>query len=138
MLIMSNRWTPSGVLSCDNPVYSSTDLEEIEEKLKEFFESGNGGPIMLPKGYKWQQISPPQSLGYEEYITNIAKQIAQVFNVPPLIIGIVNNNHHLSYDSAWKLFESTTVTPLSNKFASALTNWLSPTLDYQINPTKPD
>jgi HK97 family phage portal protein len=55
-----------------------------------------------------------------------AREIALALGVPPMLLGIPGDNTYSNYQEATRTFWRSTVLPLVNRTAKALSAWLSP------------
>ena len=69
------------------------------------------------------QCSPPEARH------TAAREIALALGVPPMLLGIPGDNTYSNMAEAQRIFWRTTVVPLVQRTATALSNWLQPAFD---------
>jgi HK97 family phage portal protein len=101
-----NGSRPSGYLYAEKPLRPQ-EREEIEKKwFAKFGGSRNQGKVpVLSGGLKWQQLSiPPADAQYIETRNFQAADIARIFRVPAVLIGLADKTS--TYASAEAFFQS--------------------------------
>jgi len=129
--LLDNSARPSGAL-----VYTSRDgnlTAEQYERLKAELEQGfqgaarAGRPLLLEGGLDWKSMSlTPRDMDFLEAKHVAAREIALALGVPPMLLGIPGDNTYSNYQEATRTFWRSTVLPLTNRAAKALSAWLSP------------
>jgi HK97 family phage portal protein len=129
--LLDNSARPSGAL-----VYTARDgnlttdqYERLKSELEQGFQgSPNAGrPLLLEGGLDWKSMSlSPNDMDFTEARHNAAREIALALGVPPMLLGIPGDNTYSNLQEATRIFWRTTVLPLAERVATALTNWLSP------------
>ena len=71
----------------------------------------------------------PKDMDFTEARQNAAREIALTLGVPPMLLGIPGDNTFSNYQEANRTFWRVTVLPLIDRFARALTTWLTPAYD---------
>lgn len=135
LALLKNSATPSGVLQVriDESNPRGTLTQEQFDRLKETFDDEytgvlNGGkPLLLEGGLEWKSIGlAPQQLDMMESRNATARDIAQAFDVPPLLLGLPGDNTFANYKEARLAFYEDNVLPLMNMVRDELNNWLVP------------
>lgn len=133
--LLKNSATPSGVLEVrvddSNPRGSLTD--EQYSRLKEFLDdeySGSlnaGRPMLLEGGLSWKAVGmTPKQLDMLENKNATSRDIAQAFDVPPLLLGLPGDNTFANYKEARAAFYEDTILPAGDELRDELNNWLVP------------
>ena len=127
--LLDNSARPSGAL-----VYTSRDgnlsaeqYERLKSELETSFQgSANAGrPLLLEGGLDWKSMSlSPKDMDYIEARHTAAREIALALGVPPMLLGIPGDNTYSNMAEAQRIFWRTTVLPLVERIAKALSGWL--------------
>jgi HK97 family phage portal protein len=129
--LLDNSARPSGAL-----VYTARDgnlTVEQYDRLKAELEQGfqgaarAGRPLLLEGGLDWKSMSlSPRDMDFIEAKHVAAREIALALGVPPMLLGIPGDNTYSNYQEATRSFWRSTVLPLVNRTAKALSTWLAP------------
>src|SRR5262245_19927398 len=68
----------------------------------------------------------PKDMDFIEAKHVAAREIALALGVPPMLLGIPGDNTYSNYQEATRSFWRSTVLPLVNRTAKALSTWLGP------------
>jgi HK97 family phage portal protein len=88
--------------------------------------SNSGKPLILEGGLKWQETNNAER--FEKFIElkdSSARDIAVAFNVPPQLLGLNGDNTYSNMQEARLALWEENIMPLLDKYADALSNWLS-------------
>ena len=88
--------------------------------------TNNAGRVMILEGdFEWKDLSKsPKDLDFFLGKNISAREIAQVFGIPPMLIGIQGDSTFSNYREArYHLWEDT-ILPILNQFISAFNKWL--------------
>src|SRR5262249_20398286 len=117
-------------------VYTARDgnlTVEQYDRLKAELEHGfqgaarAGRPLLLEGGLDWKSMSlSPRDMDFIEAKHVAAREIALALGVPPMLLGIPGDNTYSNYQEATRSFWRSTVLPLVNRTAKALSIWLAP------------
>ncbi|WP_199261693.1 phage portal protein [Paracoccus binzhouensis] len=92
-----------------------------------------GRPMLLEGGLDWKPMGfSPADMEFHETKLAAAREIAQAFGVPPMLIGIPGEATYANYAEAHRAFYRLTVLPLVARVASAVAWWLSEHLGAEI------
>ncbi len=140
--LLDNSARPSGAL-----VYTSRDgnlTTEQYERLKSELEQGfqgtvnAGRPLLLEGGLDWKSMSlSPKDMDFLEAKNAAAREIALALGVPPMLLGIPGDNTYANMAEATRGFWRQTVIPLVGRTSKALSRWLAPAWDPDIE-LRPD
>ena len=129
--LLDNSARPSGAL-----VYTSRDgnlspeqFERLKSELEQNFQGAAhaGRPLLLEGGLDWKSMSlTPKDMDFIEAKHVAAREIALAIGVPPMLLAIPGDNTYSNYQEASRTFWRTTVLPLVNRTAKALSAWLAP------------
>ncbi|MDA9163553.1 phage portal protein [Rickettsiaceae bacterium] len=128
--LLKNAARPSGALIFQDGNGYLTD-EQFERLQQQFYDnfsgsSNSGKPLILEGGLKWQETSNAER--FEKFIElkdSSARDIAIAFNVPPQLLGINGDNTYSNMQEARLALWEENIIPLLDKYADALSNWLS-------------
>ena len=128
--LLKNAIRPSGALVFQDGSGYLTD-EQFERLQQQFYDnfsgaSNSGKPLVLEGGLKWQETSNAER--FEKFIElkdSSARDIAIAFNVPPQLLGINGDNTYSNMQEARLALWEENIIPLLDKYADALSNWLS-------------
>lgn len=139
LALLQNGGRPSGALivnkgnrSQGNGVLTPEQREELRQDLRDLMEGErNAGRVMILEGdFAWQEMGlSPKNLDFIEGKNLSAREIAQAFNVPPLLVGIPGESTFANYKEArFHLWEDT-ILPLLDYLVDELNAWLCPQFD---------
>lgn len=127
--ILQNGGRPSGCLMVKSGGENLTDQqrEQLKQGLRNSY-SGmkNAGKIMVLEGdFDWKEIGKtPKDLDFFAGKNISAREIAQAFGIPPMLIGIQGDSTFANYREArYHLWEDT-ILPLVMRFINELNRWL--------------
>ena len=140
--LLDNSARPSGAL-----VYTSRDgnlTTEQYERLKAELEQGfqgaanAGRPLLLEGGLDWKAMSlSPKDMDFLEAKNAAAREIALAVGVPPMLLGIPGDNTYANMAEATRGFWRQTIIPLVGRTSKALSRWLAPAWDADLE-LRPD
>lgn len=141
--LLQNAAVPSGAL-----ISSQRLGDEQFNRLKSQFQENYQGavnarkPLLLEDGLDWKELSvSPKDMDWIEGHKLSALQIAQIYNMPAELIGIVAATHQ-NRKEARKALYSEVVLPALHRLRDAFNNWLVPrygeNLELEINSDKID
>ena len=97
-----------------------------------------GRPMLLEGGLDWKPMGfSPSDMEFHETKKAAAREIAQAFGVPPMLIGIPGDATYANYAEAHRAFYRLTVLPLVSRVAASVAWWLSEHLGAEIE-LRPD
>jgi HK97 family phage portal protein len=85
-----------------------------------------GRPMLLEGGLDWKPMGfSPSDMEFQKTKEAAAREIAQAFGVPPMLIGIPGDATYANYQEASRAFYRLTVVPLVSRVAANLGHWLA-------------
>ena len=131
--VLQNGGRPSGALVVGNKGGTGTMSPEQRETLRgdvQSFYSGakNAGRVMVLEGdFEWKEMGlSPKDLDFIEGKNLSAREIAQAFGVPPMLVGIQGDATYANYKEArFHLWEDT-ILPLLDSINDEFNRWLVP------------
>jgi HK97 family phage portal protein len=130
--LLDNAARPSGALVFNTGEGSNLTEDQFDRLKTELMDaytgpSNAGRPMLLEGGLDWKPMAlTPADMDFIEARREAAREIAQAFGVPPLLLCLPGDNTHANYKEANLAFWRQTVLPLVRKTARALTGWLTP------------
>ncbi len=103
--------------------------DRLKAELEQGFQGAAraGRPLLLEGGLDWKSMSlTPKDMDFIEAKHVAAREIALALGVPPMLLGIPGDNTYSNYQEATRTFWRSTVLPLVNRTAKALSLWLAP------------
>ena len=93
-----------------------------------------GRPMLLEGGLDWRPMGfSPSDMEFHETKKAAAREIAQAFGVPPMLMGIPGDATYANYAEAHRAFYRLTVLPLVGRVAASVAWWLSEHLGAEID-----
>ncbi|MEE2527053.1 phage portal protein [Hyphobacterium sp. HN65] len=140
--LLDNAARPSGALVFNAGEGSNLTEDQFDRLKAELMEAytgpaNAGRPMLLEGGLEWKPMAlSPADMDFIEARREAAREIAQAFGVPPLLLGLPGDNTYSNYKEANLAFWRQTVLPLVRRTAEALTQWLRPwyAADFRIEP----
>lgn len=128
--LLDNSARPSGALiyGRDGSQLTDAQFQRLKDELHAQHTSmaNAGRPLLLEGGLDWRPMSlTPTEMDFRETRHAAAREIALVFGVPPMLLGIPGDNTYATYKEAHNAFWRMTILPLAQRVAGALSVWLS-------------
>ncbi|HUX80101.1 MAG TPA: phage portal protein [Alphaproteobacteria bacterium] len=144
--LLQNGGRPSGALQYrpghDGELLSEKQRQDLRQDLLSAVEgASNSGRILILEGdFQWKEMGlSPKDLDFIEGKYLSAREIAQVYGVPPMLVGVPGDATFSNYKEArYHLWEDT-ILPHLEMVKGELNKWLSPlfgdglTLDYDTD-----
>ncbi|HET7714828.1 MAG TPA: phage portal protein [Bauldia sp.] len=136
--LLDNSARPSGALvyqAKEGGNLSAEQFERLKAELETSFigAAHAGRPLLLEGGLDWKALSlSPKDMDFMAAKDGAAREIALAFGVPPMLLGIPGDNTYSNYQEANRVLWRSTVLPLVNRTAAALTQWLAPVFGEDI------
>lgn len=129
LALLQNGGRPSGALMIRDTTLSETQRSQLREDLKGVYEgAANAGRMMILEGdFKWEEMGlSPKDMDFTEGKNLSARDIAQAFGVPPMLVGIPGEATFSNYKEArFHLWEDT-ILPLLDMILDHFNMWLVP------------
>lgn len=133
LALMQNGGRPSGALMVKPNNFgrglSDEQRSTLRNDLKHAYEgTSNAGKIMVLEGdFEWKEMGlSPKDLDFIEGKNVSAREIAQAFGVPPMLVGVSGDATFANYKEArFHLWEDT-ILPLLDFITSEFNLWLTP------------
>lgn len=131
LALLQNGGRPSGAFIFKNNRVPLNDLqrEYLRQELKSYTQgAANAGQVLVCEGdFEWREMGlSPKDLDFIEGKNISAREIAQAFGVPPMLVGISGDATYANYKEArYHLWEDTII-PLLEFLVAELNLWLCP------------
>lgn len=133
LFLLQNGGRPSGALRLrpgpGGDILSEEQRQRLRDELKESIEgSHNSGRILILEGdFEWKEMGlSPKDLDFIEGKYLSAREIAQVYGVPPMLVGVPGESTFSNYKEArYHLWEDT-ILPYLEIIKSEFNQWLAP------------
>jgi HK97 family phage portal protein len=132
--LLQNEARPSGALimkgKAGEPVNLSADQrralrEDLDQQISGTDRAGR--PLLLEGGMEWLQMSQSaKDMDHERSMDKSAREIALVYGVPPMLLGIQGDNTYSNYEQAKLALWTDTCLPLLASMLETLNIWLAP------------
>ena len=109
-------------------VLAPEQYERLVEEMEAHHQGARnaGRPMLLEGGLDWKPMGfSPSDMEFHETKLAAAREIAQAFGVPPMLIGIPGDATYANYAEAHRAFYRLTVLPLATRVAASLGWFLS-------------
>lgn len=129
LFLLQNGGRPSGALQFRGTILTEEQREQLRQELKEAVEGArNSGRIIIMEGdFEWKEMGlSPKDLDFIQGKYLSAREIAQVYGVPPMLVGIPGESTFSNYKEArYHLWEDTII-PHLEIIKSEFNKWLTP------------
>jgi len=132
LALLQNGGRPSGALQVNagkDEILSEEQRGRLRQELKEAYEaSRNAGRILVLEGNcEWKEMGfSPKDLDFIEGKNLSAREIAQVYGAPPMLVGVPGDATFSNYREArYHLWEDT-ILPYLEMIKNELNHWLVP------------
>lgn len=131
--ILQNGGRPSGALlikpSASGQTLTQSQRESLRHDLKLLYEgTENAGRIMVLEGNcEWKEMGlSPKDLDFHGGKNMSAREIAQAFGVPPILVGLTEDATFSNYKEARLNFWEDTLLPMLDSLVAEFNMWLVP------------
>jgi HK97 family phage portal protein len=128
LALLQNGGRPSGALIFRSNLTPEQKADLVQQAKHLYEGRGNAGRIMVLEGdFEWKELGlSPKDLDFIEGKNLSAREIAQAYNVPPMLVGIPGDATFANYKEArYHLWEDT-ILPLLDYLTDELNLWLTP------------
>lgn len=137
--LIQNGGRPSGALIVGkggkSTYLTQEEREELQQSVRALYEGGkNAGRIMVMEGdLEWREMGlSPKDMDFSEGRNLSAREIAQAFGVPPMLVGVPGDATFANYREArFHLWEDT-ILPLVDHLTDELNLWLVPRFEKDL------
>ena len=125
--LLQNSAVPSGALVTKQRL-SDEQFRRLREEMREQLQGIRHArePLLLEQDLDWKELGvSPKDMDWIEGLKLSATQIAQVFNVPPELVGLQEATYQ-NRKEARKALYTEVVCPVLNRLRDGLNQWLVP------------
>ncbi len=135
--VLNKGGRPSGCLihSNENGPLTESQVNRLRDDVDTVYSgTDNAGKILLLDGeFKWQDFGDySKDFDFNKGKEISAREIAQAFGVPPMLVGVTGDSTFANYKEARFHFWEDTVIPLAEYFVAELTVWLNKNIQSNI------
>lgn len=129
--LLDNAARPSGAIVYQGPdggSLSNDQYSRLQDELEVNHQGARnaGRPMLLEGGLDWKPMGfSPSDMEFQKTKEAAAREIAQAFGVPPMLLGIPGDATYANYQEANRAFYRLTVLPLAGKVLGAISHWLA-------------
>lgn len=130
--ILHNGGRPSGALilnTSEGEPLSEENYDTLREEVHTLFQgSHNAGRVAFLEGdMRWQEMSiSPKDMDFVEGKYLAAREIAQAYGVPAMLVGVPGDATFANYKEARLHLWEDTILPLLDKVMAAINRWICP------------
>lgn len=129
--LLDNAARPSGAVvykgTDGNSTLTNDQFDRLQSEIANFHQGARnaGRPLLLEGGLDWKPMGfSPSDMEFQKTKDTAAREIAQAFGVPPMLLGIPGDATYANYVEANRAFYRLTVLPLAGKVLGAVSHWL--------------
>jgi len=125
--LLNNSAVPSGALVSKERL-TETQFDRLKSEMRDQMQGIKNArePLLLEQDLEWKELAiSPRDMDWVEGLKLSALQIAQVYNMPPELIGLTPATYQ-NRREARKALYTEVVCPALNRFRDALNTWLTP------------
>ena len=127
--LLENGGHPTGALVVKDQNLTFEQRQHLKENLQQLYQGGsNAGKIMILEGeFEWKEMGlSPKDLDFLEGRNISAREIAQAFGVPSMLVGVTGDATYANYKEARLHLWEDTIIPMLEHLMDELNLWLSP------------
>jgi HK97 family phage portal protein len=125
--LLQNAAVPSGALTCKQRL-TDEQFDRLKTEMRRQIQGVNNArePLLLEQDLEWKELGiSPKDMDWIEGLKMSALQVAQVFNVPPELVGLGPATYQ-NRKEARKALYTEVVCPFLSRLRDGLNNWLVP------------
>lgn len=133
--LLENGGRPTGALIVRDQNLTFEQRNHLKDNLRELYQGGtNAGKIMILEGdFEWKEMGlSPKDLDFLEGKNISAREIAQAFGVPSMLVGITGDATYANYKEARLHLWEDTVIPMLEHLVDELNRWLVPLFEKNL------
>lgn len=136
LALLQNGARPPGALMVEQSDGTSAPLSDdqfyrLRSQIEEQYSgpSNAGRPLLLEGGLKWVEMGVnPKDMDFRESMLTMARFVASVYGVPPMLVNIPGESTYSNYETAREAFWTETVLPLLRTILDDFNRWFAPIL----------
>lgn len=135
--LLKNGGRPSGclILNADK-TFTDVQREQLKTGLRDAYSgTSNAGKMMVLEGdFQWKELGKtPKDLDFFTGKNISAREIAQAYGIPPMLIGIQGDSSFANYREArFHLWEDT-ILPLASYIFGEINRWIRENIDQNVS-----
>ncbi len=137
LALLQNGGRPSGALKIGGETrLTDEQRQSLREDIREAYEGGgNAGRVLVMEGdFEWQEMGlSPKDLDFVAGKNLSAREIAQAYGVPSMLVGVPGDATFANYREARLHLWEDTVLPLLDHLCDELNHWLTPRFDTKLH-----
>lgn len=127
LALLKNAGCPSGALILKGEHLQPQERAELQDSLRQLQGRGYGQTILLDGNFEWQSMGiSPKDMDFAQGRSWAAREIAQVFGIPPMCVGLLGDSTYANYQEARLHLWEDTLLPALDGFVGHLNHWLTP------------
>jgi HK97 family phage portal protein len=127
LALLQNAGCPSGALIVRGTHLTEAQRAELKEDLAKIKGTGSGRLLLLDGDFDWKEMGlSPKDMNFSDGKNMASRDIAQVFGVPPMCVGILGDSTYSNYQEARLHLWEDTLLPILDFFVDHLNRWLIP------------
>lgn len=127
LALLQNAGCPSGALIVKGARLTTAQHLELKEQIAKIKGRGAGNMLLLDGDFDWKEMGlSPRDLDFIEAKTLYSRDIAQIFGIPPMCVGILGDATYSNYQEARLHLWEDTLLPLLDLFLANMNHWLTP------------
>lgn len=136
LAILQNGGRPSGCFILKQSNLTDEQRAQLRDDITANYSGTRraGKILILEGGLEWKEMGlSPKDMDFESGKNITAREIAQAFGVPPVLLGIQGDSAFTSYKEARLHFWEDTVLPLAERIWSDIIHWLTRRLQLSVS-----
>jgi HK97 family phage portal protein len=125
--LLQNAAVPSGALTCKQRL-TDEQFDRLKSEMRRQVQGVSNArePLLLEQDLEWKELGiSPKDMDWIEGLKMSALQVAQVFNVPPELVGLGPATYQ-NRKEARKALYTEVIFPFLSRLRDGLNNWLVP------------
>ena len=125
--LLQNAAVPSGALTCKQRL-TDDQFDRLKTEMRRQIQGVSNArePLLLEQDLEWKELGiSPKDMDWIEGLKMSALQVAQVFNVPPELVGLGPATYQ-NRKEARKALYTEVVCPFLSRLRDGFNNWLVP------------
>ncbi len=125
--LLQNAAVPSGALVSKERL-TEEQFDRLRQEMRDQMQGVRNArePLLLEQGLDWKELSVnPKDMDWIEGMRISATQIAQIYNVPPELVGLQPATYQ-NRKEARKALYTEVICPALNRLRDSLNHWLTP------------
>lgn len=133
LALLRNAGCPSGALILKGARLTPEQHAQLKQDLLCIKGKGVGNMLLLDGDFEWKGFGlSPKEMDFSSGKNLAARDIAQIFGIPPMCVGILGDSTFSNYQEARLHLWEDTLLPLLESFLSHLNGWLIPLFDQDL------